>query len=163
MQTQADFMVYAARFPLPEKAVPGHADAAVRLCAGDRIEPGAYFAVDYPYSVDRATPMPARVIAWLLCAVLVCLVVDPPHCDLCDGQLTGIYSSPQTVVNQQQPATPEPCNGICWCCGFHGLPNANPVLSPVNTVASDVWPEPLSTAFAPGSSIYRPPRTDVSS
>ena len=36
MQTQADFMAYAACFPLPEEAVPAHADAAARLCAGDR-------------------------------------------------------------------------------------------------------------------------------
>ena len=114
-------------------------------------------------SMDRATTTPARVIAWLLCAVLVCLVVHPAHCDLCDGPLTGISSSPQTIVNQQQPAAPESCNGICWCCDFHGLPNAILDLGPVNTVTSDVWPEPLSPVFAPRSSIFRPLRTDVSS
>ena len=31
---------------------------------------------------------PACVIAWLLCAVLVCLAVHSPHCDLCDGPFT---------------------------------------------------------------------------
>jgi hypothetical protein len=113
-------------------------------------------------SMDRAITTPACVIAWLLCAVLVCLAVDPPRCDLCDGLLTGISSSPQADVNQQQPTTPEPCNGICRCCGFHGLPNAIPDLGRVNTATSDVWPEPRSTVFAPRSSIFRPPRADVS-
>jgi hypothetical protein len=113
--------------------------------------------------MDRAITTPACVIAWLLCAVLVCLVVHPPHCDLCDGPLTGISSSPQIVVNQQQPTTPEHCNGICWCCGYHGLPNQSPDLGPVNTVTSNVQPEPLSPLFAPRSSIFRPPRTDASS
>jgi len=113
--------------------------------------------------MDRAIITPACVLAWLLCAVLVCLVVHPPPCDLCDGSLTGISSSPQIIVNQQLPAPPDPCNGICWCCGFHGLPNASPDLSSVNTVTSNVWLDPLSPVFAPRKSIYRPPRTDASS
>jgi hypothetical protein len=113
-------------------------------------------------SLDRAITTPACLIAWLLCAVLVCLVVHPPHCDLCDGPL-GISSSPQTVVNQQQSNTPEHCNGICWCCGFDGLPNASPDLDPVNTVTSNVRPERLSPVFAPHSDIFRPPPTNVSS
>jgi hypothetical protein len=113
-------------------------------------------------SLDRAITTPSCLIAWLLCAVLVCLVVHPPHCDLCDGSLTRISSSPQTVVSEQQPTTPERCNGICWCCGFDGLPNASPDLGPVNTVTSNVRPEPLSPIFAPHSSVFRPPRTSVS-
>ena len=112
-------------------------------------------------SMDRAITTPACIVSWLLCAVLVCLVVHPPHCDMCDGAPTGITSSPQAIVNQQQPATPEPCSGICWCCGFHGLPNANPDLGPANTVTSNVRPEPLSPVFALRSSIFRPPRTGV--
>ncbi|MGA9390159.1 MAG: hypothetical protein WBV69_06900, partial [Candidatus Sulfotelmatobacter sp.] len=83
--------------------------------------------------------------------------------DLCDGPLTEISSLPQTVVNQERPTTPEHCNGICWCCGFDGLPNASPHLGPVNTVTSNVRPEPHSPVFAPHSSIFRPPRTNVSS
>jgi hypothetical protein len=114
-------------------------------------------------SLDRAITTPACLIAWTLCAVLVCLVVHPPHCDFCHGPLTGISSSPQTVVNQKQPTTPEHCNGICWCCGFDGLPNASPDLDPVNTVTSNVRPEPLSPVFGPRPSIFRPPRTNVSS
>jgi hypothetical protein len=114
-------------------------------------------------SLDRPITTPACLIAWLLCAVLVCLVVHPPHCDLCYGPLTGISSSPQTVVNQQVPTSPEQCNGICWCCGFDGLPNASPNLGPVNTVTSNVRPEPLSPVFTPHSAIFRPPRATVSS
>jgi len=113
--------------------------------------------------LERAITTPTCLIAGLLCAVLVCLVVHPPHCDLCDGPLTGISPSPQTVVNLQQPNTPEHCSGICWCCGFDGLPNASPDLGPVNTVTSNVRPEALSPVFTPPSSIFRPPRTDVSS
>jgi hypothetical protein len=113
-------------------------------------------------SMDRTATTPACVIAWLLCAVLVCLVVHPPQCDQCDGPLAGI-SSQQTIANQQQPATPGSCNGICWCCGFHGLPNAGPDLSTTDTVTTNVWPVLLSPVCAPRSSIYRPPRTDASS
>jgi hypothetical protein len=115
------------------------------------------------HRTDRAITTPACVIAWLLCAVSVCLVVHPSHCDLCDVPFTAISPSPQTVVNPQQPTTPERCNGICWCCGFHGLPNASPHLGPVNTITSNVRPEPLSPVFVPRSSIFRPPRTNVSS
>src|SRR5580692_2120759 len=112
--------------------------------------------------LDRSITTPACLIAWLLCAVLVCLVVHPPHCDLCDGPLTGISSSPQPLVNQQQPITPEHCNGICWCCGFDGLPNASPDLGRAKTMTSSFRPEPLSPVFAPHSSVFRPPRTSVS-
>jgi len=112
--------------------------------------------------MNRAIATPAYFIAWLLCAVLVCLAVDPPHCDLCDGPLTGTSLSPQAIVNQQHPATPEPCNGICWCCGFHGLPNAILDLGRLNTATCDGWCEPDSFVFTPRSSIFRPPRTDAS-
>jgi hypothetical protein len=113
-------------------------------------------------SMDRAITAPARVIAWLLCAILLCLVIDPPHCDLCDGPLTGTSFSPQAIGVQQQPTTPEPCNGTCWCCGFHGLPNAIFDLGRANTATSDVWAEQHSPVFAPCSPIFRPPRTDAS-
>jgi hypothetical protein len=113
--------------------------------------------------MDRAFTMAACFVARLLCGVLVYLVVYPLHCDLCDGPFTAISSAPQTIVNQQQPVTPEPCNGMCWCCGSHGLPNAILDLGPVNTVTSNVWPEQHSTVLAPRSPIFRPPRTDASS
>ena len=108
------------------------------VCTYRRISPTALWVellVSAPSRVtfsdmDRAITMPARVIAWLLFAVLLCLVIAPPHCDLCDGPLDRTSFSRQAIVNQQQPTTPERCNGICWCCGFHGLPNPSSRFGP---------------------------------
>jgi hypothetical protein len=106
----------------------------------------------------------SHVIAWLLCAVLACLVVHSPHCDLCDGPFSVTFSSlQQPLANHQLPVTPDTCNGICWCCGFHGLPNAGPVLASANKVTTAIWPEPPSPVIAPRSPIFRPPRIAVSS
>lgn len=140
------------------------------VCTYRRISPTALWVellVSAPSRVtfsdmDRAITMPARVIAWLLFAVLLCLVIAPPHCDLCDGPLDRTSFSRQAIVNQQQPTTPERCNGICWCCGFHGLPNPVLDLGRVNTGTSDVEPEPRSPVFEARSAIFRPPRADVS-
>jgi cytochrome c oxidase assembly factor CtaG len=46
-------------------------------------------------SMARAMTTPARLIAWLLCAVLACLAIHSPHCDLCDGPFAVALSSPQ--------------------------------------------------------------------
>ena len=113
-------------------------------------------------SMDRAITTPACGIAWLLCAVLACLAVHSPHCDLCDGPFTVAFSSPQPLINRPLPTTPDTCNGICWCCGFHGLPNVSPVLDLTNTVATGVLPESASPVLAPRSAIFRPPRIPVS-
>src|SRR5580704_6714034 len=47
--------------------------------------------------------MTRACVAWLLCALLVCLTLDPPHCDLCDG--------PDRVGRPPQGAFPKssPC------------------------------------------------------
>src|ERR1700730_1442643 len=114
--------------------------------------------------MDRSITTRAYVIAWLLCAVLTCLAVHSPHCELCDGAYPVTPSSlHQPLANHQVPATPDTCNGICSCCGFHGLPNASPVLALANKVTSGVWPEPPSPVRAPRSPLFRPPRTAVSS
>src|ERR1700739_3278478 len=105
--------------------------------------------------MDRAITTPACCIAWLLCAVLACLAVHSPHCDLCDGPFTVAFSSPQPLVNHPLPAKPDTCNGICWCCGFHGLPNPRPVLALAIKVTTAVWPERSSPVLAPRSAIFR--------
>lgn len=112
--------------------------------------------------MDRATTTRAHVFAWLLCAVLACMAVHSPHCDLCDGSYFVTSSSPHPLVNHPLPATPDTCNGICSCCGFRGLPNAGPVLDLVNTVTTGVWPASPSPVSAPPAPIFRPPRTLVS-
>jgi hypothetical protein len=114
-------------------------------------------------SMDRAITTRACAIAWLLCAVLTCLAVHSPHCDLCDGPYFVTSSSHQPRVNQPLPAAPDTCNGICSCCGFRGLPNVGPVLDLVNTVVASVCPESPSPVLAPRSPIFRPPRIAVSS
>ena len=51
------------------------------------------------------------------------------------------YAAPPN--KEARDALARDCNGICWCCGFDGLPNASPDLGPVNTVTSNVRPEPV--------------------
>jgi hypothetical protein len=102
------------------------------------------------------------VWASLLCALLFWLTVNPPHCDLCDGISVTIASAYQPVLKHYHSVAPDRCNGICTCCGFYGLPNAGQVLVPVNAVLADIVPEPPHPAFAPRSTIYRPPRVAAS-
>jgi hypothetical protein len=104
----------------------------------------------------------ADVIAWLLCAVLTCLAIHSPHCDLCDGPLVALASTGQSHVDHPKPTAPDTCNGICWCCGFHGLPNARHVVAVANKAPAEVSPEPSSPALASHSAIFRPPRLIVS-
>lgn len=113
--------------------------------------------------MNRSITIRACVVAWLLSAVLACLAVHSPHCDLCDGPpVTAPASSPQPFAKHPLPAQPDTCNGICWCCGFHGLPNASPVLALRNKVTTGNWPEPSSPVLALRSTVFRPPRMAVS-
>jgi len=115
-------------------------------------------------NMDRAITTRAYVVAWLLCAVLTGLAIHSSHCDRCDRPYVLTAPLPQpTRANHQLPTEPDTCNGICWCCGFHGLPNARPVLSLANHVTICVWPEPDSLVLGPRSPIFRPPRTAISS
>jgi hypothetical protein len=114
-------------------------------------------------SMDRATTRRACVIAWLLCAVLTCLAIHSPHCDLCDGPLFVPSASHQPLVNLPTPASPDTCNGICSCCGFRALPNVGPVLGLIYTVTASAWPKSSSPVPAPQSTIFRPPRMAISS
>jgi hypothetical protein len=115
-------------------------------------------------NMDRAITTRAYVVAWLLCAVLIGLAIHSPHCDRCDSPYFFTSSlSQQPVANHPLPSAPDNCNGICWCCGFHWLPNASPVLTLANNVTIGVWPKPVSPVLAPRSAIFRPPRTAISS
>lgn len=112
-------------------------------------------------SMVRSVTTRASGIGWLLCVVLTCLAVDSPHCDLCNGPFVVASSSSKSLVNRPLPISPKPCNGICWCCGFHGLPNLGPVLNQVNAVTADIWPDFARPVLAPRSPIFRPPRIAV--
>ncbi len=103
-----------------------------------------------------------RVWAWLLCALLFWLTTNPPHCDLCDGVSFTVASAHQSILKHSHPAAPDDCNGICSCCGFHGLPNVRQTLIPVNVELAGVAPESPRPAFAPRSTIFRPPRIAAS-
>jgi hypothetical protein len=99
-----------------------------------------------------------RAWAWLLCALLLWLTVSPPHCDLCDGSSFSVALSQQSILKHSHPVAPDTCNGICSCCGFHGLPNTRQVLIPANAKLAGVSPEAARPAFPPPSTIFRPPR-----
>jgi len=107
--------------------------------------------------MEGRTPARTFVVAWLLCAVLICLAIHSPHCDRCDGPLPSFSSSP-TQASHQQTVPPDDCNGICWCCGFHALPHPLPELGQTNRVVARVWPEPASPLLVQRSPIFRPPR-----
>jgi hypothetical protein len=115
-------------------------------------------------SMDRSITTKACVIASLLCVVLTCMAIHAPHCDVCDRSYSVISSSlHHPLAHDQIPATPDTCNGICSCCGFHGLPNAGPLLALANKVTTGVWPQPRSPVRPPRSPLFRPPRTAISS
>ena len=99
-----------------------------------------------------------RVWAWLLCALLFWLTANPPHCDLCDGVSFAVASTHQSILKHSHPVTPDNCNGICTCCGFYGLPNVGQVLVPVNVELAGIALRSPHPAFAPRSTIFRPPR-----
>jgi len=99
-----------------------------------------------------------RVWAWLLCALLFWLTANPPHCDLCDGVSFTVAPMQQSILKHTHPVAPDSCNGICTCYRFYGLPNGGQVLVPVNLALAGLAPESPSPAFAPRSTIFRPPR-----
>jgi hypothetical protein len=98
------------------------------------------------------------VWAWLLCALLLWLTVNPPYCDLCDGFSVNIASAHQPGLKHSHPIAPDSCNGICTCCGFYGLPTGEPVFVPVSAVLANVVPESIRAALTSRSTVFRPPR-----
>jgi hypothetical protein len=111
--------------------------------------------------VSRPITSRVSLAGWLLCVVLVCLAIHSPHCDHCDGAL--VVCSPGTVVDHPQPVVPDACNGICWCCGFHWLPNLSSFLIPDNRVIARIQFESPSFVPAPHAGIFQPPRIAISS
>jgi Mn-dependent DtxR family transcriptional regulator len=89
------------------------------------------------------------------------MAVDSPHCDRCDGPTIAFSSSP-SQANHQQTIPADTCNGVCWCCGFHGLPNPLPALSLTAKVTISASPDPSSPLLAPRSPLFRPPRIAIS-
>src|ERR1700761_1886161 len=98
------------------------------------------------------------VWAGLLCALLFWVTANPPHCDLCDGVSFAAASVHQSLFEHSHPVAPDNCNGICSCCGFHGLPNVQQLLLPVNIDTADVVREAPRPALARHFTIFRPPR-----
>jgi|SRR5579859_1187074 len=114
--------------------------------------------------MKRSVKATTRIAAWLLCMVLGWLSVNAPHCGLCDGLLATIGSSLlHSAVNHPAPVEQDTCNGVCSCCGFHWLPDADPVLILLHTVSTAFPAEILSPPPTPRQSLFRPPRTAVSS
>jgi hypothetical protein len=114
----------------------------------------------YGGRVNRNLAKRTCAVAWLLCALLSYLTINPPHCDVCD-RIFLVYASSRTSVHQHTPATPDTCNGLCSCCGLQGVPISSPVQVAVNTVTSGNPPELPWPALTPASSVFRPPRLAV--
>jgi hypothetical protein len=109
-------------------------------------------------------PEPTRAcVAWLLCAILLCMMVHSPHCDRCDGpDFFASHPSPP-LVHQGLPDAPDDCSGACWCCIFHGVPITATAIDQVDNVSWRVWPWQPSDVQAPRPSLFRPPRILFSS
>src|ERR1700689_1471525 len=108
--------------------------------------------------MKRTVQVRTRIAAWLLCTVLAWLSVGSPHCDLCDEpHATIIASSLHLVVSHPAPVVPDACNGVCSCCGFHWLPDPDPVLSFIHTVSTASQAEAPSPLLMPRTSLFRPP------
>lgn len=105
----------------------------------------------------------AWVTACLLCAIMVCLAVHSPHCDVCDAPYFLASSLPQPSVNAPLAAAPDLCNGVCACCGFHGFPNVDFSLRLSHVVIATVLPDLLSPVPIPRPAPFRPPRMAISS
>src|ERR1700731_4690013 len=114
--------------------------------------------------MKRSVKATTRIAACLLCMVLAWLSVSSPHCDLCDGpHETIVSSSLHPAVNHPAPVEQDACNGVCSCCGFHWLPDASAVLSLLFTVSTAFPVDITSPLPTPRQSLFRPPRTAVSS
>ena len=117
----------------------------------------------YHSGMKPAVKATTRIAAWLLCMVMAWLSVSSPHCDLCDRPGATTFSSSHPVINPPVPVEPDACNGVCWCCGFHWLPDPDPVLSFFHTVSTASLAGVPSPLRMPRPSLFRPPRTAVSS
>jgi hypothetical protein len=119
-------------------------------------------ALIYRWDMGRSFTRRSCVLAWLLCALLICLAIHTPHCDLCDGPLVMQLSSSQPHASHPAPIVPDGCNGMCWCCAFLAVPSIAPGVIPEQRIATAIWPEPPSTVLDRSLSIDRPPRIAVS-
>jgi len=99
-------------------------------------------------------------VAWLLCAILGYLSINPPRCEVCDD-LSLVRSGSQPLAHQHTPTAPDTCNGLCSCCGLQGMPIANSVLMTMNLVVASAPTESPRPALTPLASIFRPPRTTL--
>ena len=96
-------------------------------------------------------------MAWLLCAILAYLSINPPRCEVCD-KISLARAASQPLVHQQTPTAPDTCNGLCSCCGLQGMPIADSVLMAMNIVIASKPTATPQPALTPPASIFRPPR-----
>ena len=115
----------------------------------------------YSLRMHRTLRTRTHAIVWLLCAIFVCLTVDSPHCDVCDG-LSFVNVSSQPRVHHHVPTAPDPCNGHCSCCVLQGLPIAAPALGTSNIALASDSPDSQGTPRSQPSSLFRPPRMTIS-
>jgi hypothetical protein len=111
------------------------------------------------YSLKVTSDRASRTffLIWLLCATMVCLTVDPPHCNVCD-RLVQVSSSSKPLVHQHVPATQDTCNGLCDCCGLHAVLASVPSVRHVEAVAMEETPQGPMTPLEQASFVFRPPR-----
>jgi hypothetical protein len=119
-------------------------------------------ALIYRWDMGRSFTRRSCILAWLLCALLPCLAIHSPHCDLCDGPLVMQLTSSQPHASHPAPIVPDGCNGMCWCCAFLAVPSIAPGVTPEQRMATALWPEPPSLVLDRSLSIDRPPRIAAS-
>jgi hypothetical protein len=119
-------------------------------------------ALIYRWDMGRSFTRRSCILAWLLCALLTCLAIHSPHCDLCDGPLVMQLTSSQPHASHPAPIVPDGCNGMCWCCAFLAVPSIAPGVTPEQRMATALWPEPPSLVLDRSLSIDRPPRIAAS-
>src|SRR5216683_2738362 len=100
------------------------------------------------------------LLAWLLIAIMACLPIHSPHCDLCDGPTPSLLSDSQhaLVHHPPPPSKDERCNTVCSCCALIALPRSASNLMPGAALGTQVWPELDSPVLAEPAFIFRPPR-----
>jgi hypothetical protein len=107
--------------------------------------------------VNRLRTSRSCAVVWLLCAMLLWLAIDSPHCDVCDGA-PFVAAASRSAVHQHIPAAPDTCNGHCSCCVLQGIPIVAPALEPSQTASKgEALESPRNALFRP-STVFRPPR-----
>ena len=126
--------------------------------------PGRSVSTGYDGRMIRTAGATIRLIAWLVCVVMAWMSLSSPQCERCDGpRVSVVSSSSHRVAHPSSPVERDECNGVCTCCGFHWVPESEPMLSSIGRADAAPAAEIAAVAFTPRLPYFRPPRMAVSS